>query len=278
MFFGKREIDWLLREKYPRFLAEPKRYLPQIRRDVKRLRKGEPLAYIIGWVDFLGCKIDLSGKPLIPRPETEYWTEKFIEELRIRNKELRSKKKGGRSGRFKILDVFAGSGCIGIAALKHIPKAEVWFADSDPACLKQIEKNIKLNRISAGRYRIKHSNILKNVRMLFDYILANPPYIPAGRRAKLPLSVRKYEKPKALFGGKDGLYHIRRLLKEAKEHLRPGGEIWMEFGSGQAAAVRKIAEKFGYTCDIHKDQFHRRRYARCYNSDTARRGEEWKLQ
>jgi release factor glutamine methyltransferase len=257
MFSDKREIDWLLREKYPRFLAEPKKYLPRIRRDLRRLQEGEPLAYVIGWLDFLGCKIDLSLRPLIPRPETEYWTEKAIACIKQ------------QASSVKVLDVFAGSGCIGIAVLKHIPGAKVWFVDNDPACRKQMQKNLKLNRISRRRYRIKHSDILKNVRMSFDYILANPPYVPTSIKWKLPLSVRKYEKPSALFGGKDGLFYIRRILKEAKNRLKPGGELWMEFGSKQAAAVRKIAKKYGYHCAIYKDQFNRPRYARCRVSNLS---------
>lgn len=240
---NKQEIDWLLREKRR----------PDLRRDLERLRKGEPLAYVIGWVDFLGCKIDLSLKPLIPRPETEWWTEKAISQIAM-----------GKS-RIRVLDVFAGSGCIGIAILKHIPKAEVWFADNDSTCLKQIRINLKLNRIPPSRYKIKHSHILENVRMLFDCILANPPYIPVGRRLKLPLSIRKYEKSQALFGGIDGLKYIRQLFKEAKSRLRPGGELWLEFDSKQAAAIRKLARENGYICDIHNDQFHRPRYARCRN-------------
>jgi release factor glutamine methyltransferase len=259
MKIGKKEIDWLLLEKYPRFLAEPKKYLPQIHRDLRRLKSGEPLAYVIGWVDFLGCKIDLLFRPLIPRPETEWWTEKAIARIR------------GQGSRAKVLDVFSGSGCVGIAILKHIPQAEVWFADSDPACLKQIRKNLRLNRIAANRWEVRRTDVLRintsrrsaqNVDIgYFDYIFANPPYIPRGRRSKLPLSVRKYEKPRALFGGKDGLFYIRRLLKEVRNRLKPEGEIWLEFGFGQAAAVKKIAQEYGYICGIHEDQFRRPRYA-----------------
>ncbi len=281
MLFGKKEVDWLLRDKYPRFLAEPKKYLPQIRRDLRRLKNGEPLAYVIGWVDFLGCKIDLSHRPLIPRPETEFWTEQAIKRIKARCETTNARE----CRELRILDVFAGSGCIGIAVLKHIPGAEVWFTDNDPACLRQIRKNLELNpvrskksRISADareserrtsngmnripprRCKIKHSHILKNVRMSFDYILADPPYIPSGRKSKLPLSVRKYEKPQALFGGRDGLFYIRRLLKEAKSRLKPGGELWLEFDSPQKRPIAHLAKKEGYRAAFHKDQFKKSRY------------------
>lgn len=250
-FATKREaIDWLLREKYPGFLAAPKKYLPQIHRDLKRLAQGEPLAYVIGWVNFLGCKIDLSSRPLIPRPETEYWTEKAIGEMK------------SRKGRVKCLDIFSGSGCIGIAVLKHIPGARVWLADDDPRCLQQIRKNLKLNGISAERYRIKLSNVLKNVKTSFDYILANPPYLPLSRKSKLSVAVRKYEKPHALFGGGDGLKYVRRLLKEAIGHLKADGELWLEFDSSQKEQISCLAQKYGYkSCSLLKDQFGRCRWA-----------------
>lgn len=257
MSFGKKEIDWLLREKYPEFISNPKKYLPEIYRDLKRLKNSEPLSYVIGWINFLGCKIDLSFKPFIPRPETEWWTEKVI---KVVNNKPRTKNQ-----KIKALDIFAGSGCIGIAFLKYVPQAEVWFGDNDCKSLKQIRKNLKLNNISAKRYRIKQTDVFENINTKFDYIFANPPYIPTVKKSKLPISVQKYEKAQALFGGKDGLQYIQILFAQAKNYLLSDGELWLEFDSGQAPAVRKIAEKEGFRCEINKDQFCHLRYARCHD-------------
>ncbi len=225
--------------------------------DVKRLKRGEPLAYVIGWADFLGVKIDLRYKPLIPRPETEFWTERAIAHIK-------SKSTNGYecNESVKCLDVFAGSGCIGIAVLKHVSQARMDFADISPKALKQIKFNLKLNKIKAGRYQIKHSHILENVRMSYDYIFANPPYIPLPRKKRLSKSVVAYEPHAALFAGKDGLWYIRRFLEEAKNHLKPGGEIWLEFDSGQKAVIEQLAKEYGWRkFKIFKDQFGRFRYA-----------------
>jgi len=104
-------------------------------KDIERVRAGEPVDYIIGYKNFLGCKINLQYKPLIPRDETEFWVKQAIEN--IKGKELISD--------FKILDMFAGSGCCGIAVLKHIEGSHCDFIDLDDNCIKQIKFNLRLN-------------------------------------------------------------------------------------------------------------------------------------
>ena len=66
------EVEWLLKEKYHGEKTS------KFEADVARLTKGEPLAYVIGWIPFYDCKIDVSLHPMIPRPETEFWVEKAI--------------------------------------------------------------------------------------------------------------------------------------------------------------------------------------------------------
>src|SRR3989339_1796772 len=113
----QREISWLLKEKYNGQLTN------KAKKDIARLKNGQPLDYVIGFTDFLGCKIDLSKKPLIPRPETEFWVGQVIKEI---NKFYPSTSSGQN---LRILDMFSGSGCIGLAVLKNIKNSEVDFAD-----------------------------------------------------------------------------------------------------------------------------------------------------
>jgi hypothetical protein len=141
----EKEIKWLLKEKYQGKLKKA------TKKDTERLKMGEPLAYVIGFCEFLDCKIDLSKKPLIPRPETEFWVQKAIAQIYSDFND-----RANRS--IRILDVFSGSGCIGIAILGHIcpvksreagslpevrllnmvKNAEVVFADSEKNALAQI--------------------------------------------------------------------------------------------------------------------------------------------
>jgi len=195
-----KEISWLLKEKYEGKSTK------EFKKDLKRLTKGEPIDYVIGFTQFCGCKIDLSQKPLIPRPETEYWTEKVIEKLKI-----------------KI--------------------------------------NLKLNKTKSGRYKIIQSDIFNKIKSKYNYILANPPYIAKNRQNKIQKSVLEFEPKGALFGGKDGLFYIRKFLGKARDFLNKDGRIYMEFDSIQKKEIGKILKKLNYkNYEFFKDQFGKWRY------------------
>jgi len=243
----QRKVNWPLGEKY---FGKPSSYF---KKDVERLKKGEPLDYVIGYIEFLGCRIDLSKKPFIPRPETEFWVEKAIEDLRFKNYNLR------------ILDMFAGSGCIGIAILKHIKNAHIVFAEKDIKAVEQIKINLKINqpslKTSAWQSKIIKSDVFSNVIYKFSYIFANPPYISQKRRNKIQKSVLKYEPKTALFGGQDGLFYVRKFLASAKNFLNPNGKIYMEFDSIQRKKIDKLLKKYNYKkWTFHKDQNGKWRY------------------
>ena len=256
----QREMEWLIRDKYAGNRSV------DLTDDRRRLEMGEPVDYVIGWKEFLGVRIDLSCRPLIPRPETEYWASKCLENI-PRGSPFGNTKGDprGRKGRsfLRVLDIFAGSGCVGLAILKHHQGARVDFADLDKKAIKQIKINLDLNKKDISnlrsRARVISSNVFSGIKGRYDLILANPPYIPSGR--KLNKSVVSFEPKKALFAGDDGLSVIKKFLKLLPKHLKRGGVCYLEFDSGQKLPIDQILKKIGYQdYTFHRDQFGRWRF------------------
>lgn len=203
---------------------------------------------------FLNCKIDLSEWNFMPRVETEFWVKRAIKKLNfLQETEF-----------LKILDIFAGSGCIGIALLKNIKNSQVDFIDIDKKAIEQIKINLKLNKIPKNRYEIFQSDIFAKTKGKYSYIFANPPYVATEKIKDVQLSVLKYEPKIALFGGKKGLLYINKFLKEAKKFLTKNGLIFLEFSPEQKEDIKKILVQEGYKkYKFFKDQFFKYRFLKC---------------
>lgn len=215
--------------------------------DCARLIRGEPLAYIIGTQPFLGATIHLDSKPLIPRPETEHWVLDAIALL---------KRRTGKT--IRILDLFSGSGAVGVAILGALPNAHVTFGDIREDHLKTAQKNVRENGIALSRTDYIATDVLKNIAGTFDAILANPPYIPEGR--PLPDSVLRYEPHDALLGGHDGLRFINDTLVNAKKHLGRDGVLYLEHDALHQKTLRRMAQYLPYEISWRNDQYDRPRY------------------
>lgn len=235
------ERAWLLREKYAG------NETPEFFIDLKRLEAGEPLAYIIGHIPFLDATIDLSHRPLIPRVETEYWVGEAIKLLMRRG--LRPR---------RILDLFAGSGCIGIALAQAFPQTAISFGEHNPDLIAQIKKNITLNNIDATRVTVVETNVFSHITEVYDAIFANPPYIPLSHKETVvEKSVRAFEPAQALYGGEDGLQYIKSFIAEAPNHLITGGILFVEFNTDQKNAIESLAKQNAQyrTVEFIKDQY-----------------------
>ena len=197
---------------------------------------------------FLNCKIDLSKKVFQPRIETEYWVKKTINEIRDTKYEIR------------ILDIFSGSGCIGIAILKNLKNSQVDFVDISSKAIEQIKINLKLNKIAKNRYKVIRSNLFEKVKGKYDFIFANPPYVALKRINQVQKEVLENEPKEALFAGLDGMFWIEKFLKKAKKYLKPQGMIYMEFDPQQKEKIKKILEKENFQFSFHKDQFKKYRW------------------
>jgi HemK-like putative methylase len=245
-----KEMKWLLEEKYAGVKGEA------FYADCKNLVLGEPLAYLIGFTSFLHCKIWLDGRPLIPRPETEFWVEEAIKVI----KQGSTLSLGIQDIAPRILDICSGSGCIGTAVANAIPHALVDFGEIDVNLLPTILKNLAENNIDKTRSTVVQTNLFSTLPSRYDYILSNPPYIDESLD-RTEMLVKKHEPYVALFGGEGGMEIITKLIADAPAHLAPAGQLWIEHEPEQSEAIKEIGEAYNFATSVHIDQFGVERYS-----------------
>ena len=203
---------------------------------MNRRLEGEPVAYLIGEWEFYGLPLDISRDVLIPRADTEVLAEQAILAARA----------AGEGAR--VLDLCAGSGCVGLAVAANAPQCRTVLADVSEEALKICRQNIRRNDLNArvtcvqADARQAPSSVLWD----FDVIASNPPYIPTRDIDGLDSSVRDYEPHLALDGVDDGLDYYRDIAEKWRTALRLGGVLLFEVGIGQAADVEQILARCGY--------------------------------
>jgi release factor glutamine methyltransferase len=208
--FIERQIARLKEEKYQGIESE------SFRADAERLRNGEPYEYVLGYVDFLGARIDLSLRPMIPRPETAFWVMRAIDELKTKSAPLR------------IADTFSGAGNVGVALLMHLPNATVEFFELDPALKVQIEKNILLNGIDPARTKVIVASDVIGLTGEYDAIFAVPPYVPYDALPELDPEMINHEPHLAFFAHDNGHEFHSILIEKGRDYLKDGGTLFME--------------------------------------------------
>ena len=197
---------------------------------------GEPVAYLIGEWEFYGLSLDITPDVLIPRMDTEVLAERAILLARA----------AGEGAR--VLDLCAGSGCVGLAVAANVPGCRVVLADLSEAALQVCKRNVRRNDLNARVTCVQANALAKPDPTLwdFDVIACNPPYIPSGDIAGLDVCVRDYEPRSALDGGADGLDFYRAIAEHWGKALRLGGSLVFEVGIGQAPDVEQILAANGF--------------------------------
>ena len=244
-----------------------------LRELVKRRGQREPLQHIVGSTSFCGHEITVNRHVLVPRPETELLAEsgwKFLSTLNPQPSIC--------------LDFGTGSGCIAIALAAKCARAKIVATDISPDALALAQANAARNKVAGqieflpgdgfaalmpeGRVprvpgsnageEMKDSPSLSLRKWEFDLLVSNPPYIPAAEIATLDPEVRDFDPRLALDGGTDGLDFYRRLAAGAKAFLKPAGKIMLEFGDGQADAIKKIFEDEKWIVEAVQEDYSQR--------------------
>ena len=225
-----------------RRLTESEMYF--IQRSLMRLKRQEPLQYIIGSTNFFGYDFKVDPSVLIPRPETE----ELVDWILKNNKEL--------NRQISILDIGTGSGCIAISLKKNLNNAEVYAVDISTEALKiAIDNATSLN----ADIDIEQLDILDEEACEFmpnfDIIVSNPPYVTPEDREKMQPNVVDYEPSLALFVEEDDpLLYYREVISFSHDHLNKGGSLYFECNESNANQVAGMLKTNGFKdVQVRKD-------------------------
>jgi len=192
---------------------------------------GEPVAYIIGYREFWSLSIKVTADTLIPRPETEHVVECVLRKL-------------PHDKPCKVADLGTGSGAIALALASECPRWNLVATDKMPAALQVARQNatrLQLNNIQF--YQGSWCEALGSE--LYDAIVSNPPYIDdQGQYWRDNLNL--FEPRTALLAEEAGLADLHTIIRQAPQHLKPGGWLVLEHGYDQGNAVKQLLIQYGY--------------------------------
>lgn len=242
----QREADLLFESKYPLNQAQQEQLASIITR---RVEHHEPLQYIIGTVPFLDLDLLVRPPVLIPRPETEEWTDWLIRSFHQLPRANYPK---------RILDLCSGSGCIALALARAFPESWVVGTDINPDAIALATENARRNNIANAQFLAGDLFIPVIAHQgEFDLIVSNPPYISEEDWQLLDASVRTWEDKIALVATHHGLRFYERIAQEAAQYLAPQPSrpcLVVEIGYQQGNDVAMLFTNASFSqITVHKD-------------------------
>ena len=227
--------------------------ISEIKLLVERLKKFEPVQYILGITEFYGLKLKVNPSVLIPRPETEelvHW---------VLNSEITKFP--------KIIDIGTGSGCIALALKSKMPEAKVTAVDISTEALQTAEKNAIQNNLDINFIKADIFDWEKLKWENFDVIISNPPYVRELEKVKMEPNVLNYEPSAALFvPDADPLIFYEVIAGFAKKYLKKNGFLFFEINEALTSEVESLLIETGFSnIEIRKDINGKSRMMRCIN-------------
>lgn len=235
VIYGKEEVDsffYLLTDEHfgmrrlalsqqPEFFIS-KEEVTSLFEALSKLKREQPIQYVLGKTEFLGLPFKVNEHTLIPRPETEELVNWIISDQKT------SKKK-----RIKILDIGTGSGCIAISLAKNLPNSHVFAMDISLRALEIANENAKLNETNVlftkGDILNRTQWISRFDELKFDIIVSNPPYVRRLEKAEMTNNVLQNEPHSALFvEDENPLIFYESITEFASKYLKEDGQIYFE--------------------------------------------------
>ena len=210
-----------------------------------RLKKHEPIQYVLGKTLFMGMNFKVNPSVLIPRPETEE-----LVNIILKN-ELDNK---------TILDIGSGSGCIAISLAKHSPKVKVTALDVSKDAIDLSKKNAKENDVNLEFINEDILNYKSDKK--YDIIVSNPPYVLESEKKHMSKNVLDYEPELALFVKNDDPHQFyKAILDFAKNSLNKNGKIYFEINEKYKNEIKDLAYYYSYSnVDCKLDVFGKYRF------------------
>ena len=206
---------------------------------IERLKKQEPIQYILGYCDFCGLRFKVTPATLIPRPETSELVEWIASEA---------------IGKESILDIGTGSGCIAVSLAHKLSQSKVTAWDISTDALAVAAENSKAN---GQAVTFEQVDILayQPTSEQFDIIVSNPPYIKENEKEAMHANVLEWEPHTALFvPDSDPLLFYRTIAEKGLVLLKPGGRLYFEINRDHGKETMEMLESLGYTGnELRKD-------------------------
>ncbi len=215
-----------------------------------RLKKNEPIQYIIGETEFAGLRFKLSPAVLIPRPETEeliYWIKESVISPR------------------QVLDIGTGSGCIAITLALAFPSARVQAVDVSEEALQIARHNAISNAAPVLFQKKDILNYKAEKEEKYDLIVSNPPYVRQCEKKKMQKQVLDFEPPQALFVPDESpLLFYHQIAKLAQAILLPEGSLFFEINEAFGKEIQEMLRQFNYQhIELKQDIFGKDRFVKC---------------
>ena len=242
--FNYDQVDVALRQDHelPDFAPE------RIAEIIARLKRHEPLQYVVGCARFHGHRFKVTPAVLIPRPETEQLVDLIIDE--------------NPDADLKVLDMGTGSGCIAIALARALKFAQVDALDVSRDALAVARENAALLKTPGVRF-FESDMLASQPSACYDIIVSNPPYICWSERESMDRNVKDFEPGQALFvPDSDPLLYYKAIAHYASQSLEHGGKLYLEINQRFGNEVKQLLESCGLDdVRIIEDSFGHVRFA-----------------